>query len=629
MSEELQELMHSNPEWYKNLQFDAAKKFIQDNINSASRSFIAVGYYLKYIKDNKMYVEDGYSGILEFAQAEFGISKSWASKWMSINDKFSVNGNSPILLQQYQNFSSSKLSEMLYLTDEQLEQVAITTTRAEIRDIGKPIEQDKSVSHAKTEPSCFIRDDINKGSEKDLKCSGGISEDCKTCDKLVTEKVAISQVEPEPSPVIDKLSDCPPDIKQCVRQEWGLEPDEQKKGSAECKKCWKDWEKFHSVNKQPEDVNTVPKNIDSEPDIDDEFLKCSHNHELQCNIDNVVKVAATMDDVDCNGVCCWNCNENCGEKCNSAVEHQYKENDIPEIVNNEHEIVDNKPEIVDDVDESVTEIAETVIEEPESVIPERECSNCNYNTITPKEYYIDHPDTDIFPCNDCNDMLNHWEPKVDGLELVCFNREEGWHKEIIIDDPEPVETVEADIIQTVPDELPKPIFSAKYHLKEAIQREEEQLKQLGETWKAKQPDTFLKHQTILIALKCHLTDMEYPDPVPSKPVQPELPILKNNDQRKDWIDAYNTWPIWIDQKETGERYYRYDFDNGESFVIRVSLHHSWEHGKYTKTTSYGKEEYYILTNTKKYDHEPDNKTFCECSTNKSFMTEYLKDLQKK
>lgn len=111
------------------------KDLIKDNINNAAKCFVSIGYYLKYVRDNELFKEDGYSGILEFAQMEFGISKSWASRWMSINDRFSVNGNSPILQEKYRGFSRGKLSEMLYLTDEQLEQVAISATRAEIRQI--------------------------------------------------------------------------------------------------------------------------------------------------------------------------------------------------------------------------------------------------------------------------------------------------------------------------------------------------------------------------------------------------------------------------------------------------------------------------------------------------------------
>ena len=79
MNEEMQNLMDSNLEWYKELQYQDVKVYIRDNINSASRSFVAIGYYLKYVRDNQLFKEDGYSGISEFAKAEFGISPAQAS----------------------------------------------------------------------------------------------------------------------------------------------------------------------------------------------------------------------------------------------------------------------------------------------------------------------------------------------------------------------------------------------------------------------------------------------------------------------------------------------------------------------------------------------------------------------
>jgi hypothetical protein len=177
-----------NLEWYQGtIKLDDVKSFIRANINSASRSFVAVGYYLKYIRDKQLFSQDGYSSIWEFAQGEFGISKPQASKFMAINDKFSVNSNSPILLEQYKDFSSSKLQEMLYLTDNQLEQVTIGTTVAEIREIKNP---EKTVSTSKQD--CFIKNQINETGEDGLKCSGTGWAECKDCDK--------SKQEPEPKP---------------------------------------------------------------------------------------------------------------------------------------------------------------------------------------------------------------------------------------------------------------------------------------------------------------------------------------------------------------------------------------------------------------------------------------------
>lgn len=114
--------------------------------------------------------------------------------------------------------------------------------------------------------------------------------------------------------------------------------------------------------------------------------------------------------------------------------------------------------------------------------------------------------------------------------------------------------------------------------------------------------------------------------VDTNQAQPELPKLRNNDQRKEFIDNYENWKVWIDNKETGERYYRYDFDNGDSFVVKVYFHKCFDYwntagGSYEShyKDGYGSEEYYLLK---------EGKYFKDCLTNKSQLIEYLKNLQK-
>ena len=126
--------------WYKNVSYDDAKIFIRTNIESAARSFIAIGYYLKLIRDGELYREEGHENIWDFAMAEYGISKSTASRYMSMNDRFSLDGNSPIVDQKYKDFEKSKLQEMLSLTDEQLEQVTPEMRVQEIRAMRQPKE---------------------------------------------------------------------------------------------------------------------------------------------------------------------------------------------------------------------------------------------------------------------------------------------------------------------------------------------------------------------------------------------------------------------------------------------------------------------------------------------------------
>lgn len=117
--------------------------------------------------------------------------------------------------------------------------------------------------------------------------------------------------------------------------------------------------------------------------------------------------------------------------------------------------------------------------------------------------------------------------------------------------------------------------------------------------------------------------------------QPELLILKNNDQRKEFIDNYTSWPIWIEQELTGERYYKYDLTDKVSIVVKVSRKHIWENYKQSDKIDFSNEEYYLHGVLTQYGvkgnqfKEDSTRTFAECSCNKSTLIDYLKECQKK
>lgn len=46
-----------------------------------------------------------------------------------------------------------------------------------------------------------------------------------------------------------------------------------------------------------------------------------------------------------------------------------------------------------------------------------------------------------------------------------------------------------------------------------------------------------------------------------------LPIMKNNDQRKEWLRNYKAWGVWYEDKNIGVKYYKYDFENGARLII--------------------------------------------------------------
>lgn len=126
--------------WYEGVSLEDAEIYIQANLKSAARSVIAIGYYLKCVHRNELFKEAGYKDICEYAKDRFGFSASTTSRYMTRNDKFSVNGNSPILDDKYKDFNKSQLQEMLSLDAEQLEKVTPDMTVVQIREMKRPKE---------------------------------------------------------------------------------------------------------------------------------------------------------------------------------------------------------------------------------------------------------------------------------------------------------------------------------------------------------------------------------------------------------------------------------------------------------------------------------------------------------
>ena len=87
--------------WYEKLNYTETKDIIKEKLQNMSRDFVAIGFYLKLIRDKSLFLEDGYKSIWEFAEDNYGIKRSTASRWMAMNDRFSKNGNTPILSEEY------------------------------------------------------------------------------------------------------------------------------------------------------------------------------------------------------------------------------------------------------------------------------------------------------------------------------------------------------------------------------------------------------------------------------------------------------------------------------------------------------------------------------------------------
>lgn len=113
------------------------KSKIKDKLNETTNNFIIIGYYLKQVRDSGAYIQDGYHNMEEFAQGEYRLSASTASRFMDINTRFSQGGNSLQIKDEYCNYGYSKLQEMLTVKESDMELITLDTTVTQIRELKK------------------------------------------------------------------------------------------------------------------------------------------------------------------------------------------------------------------------------------------------------------------------------------------------------------------------------------------------------------------------------------------------------------------------------------------------------------------------------------------------------------
>lgn len=120
---------------------------IKEKLNETANNFIIIGYYMKQVRDSGAYIQDGYRNIEEFAQGEYRLSASTASRFMDINTKFSLGGNSMQIKEEFQSFGYSKLQEMLTVKEDDIELITEDATVAQIREL-KRIEKEEEKAEA-------------------------------------------------------------------------------------------------------------------------------------------------------------------------------------------------------------------------------------------------------------------------------------------------------------------------------------------------------------------------------------------------------------------------------------------------------------------------------------------------
>lgn len=122
------------------------KEAFDAEIKMQANSFVKVGYLLKVARDTNILYESGYGTVAEFAWNEYHLKKDAVSRYIAINDKFSVNGYSERIQDEYSEYGLAKLGEMLTLPEAVVEMMSPKLTRESIQELKRDLKEEEKIS---------------------------------------------------------------------------------------------------------------------------------------------------------------------------------------------------------------------------------------------------------------------------------------------------------------------------------------------------------------------------------------------------------------------------------------------------------------------------------------------------
>lgn len=143
-----------------------------------------------------------------------------------------------------------------------------------------------------------------------------------------------------------------------------------------------------------------------------------------------------------------------------------------------------------------------------------------------------------------------------------------------------------------------------------------------------QNDIRIRKQKILVAaLAGYIHDLDTVMNPPEEPKQPELPKLKNNDQRKEWLRNYKDWGLWYHDDRIDVNYYKYDFEDGSRLIVAEypKRKYYWNSGE-LEDSHY----FHLLEKNKKYygREKTFDQQYVHTEDSETHLVEFLKNLQK-
>lgn len=127
------------------MKIDTYKEFktaLDTELKNQAEGFVRTGYLLKKARDTEILKESGYTSVAEFAAQEYGLSKDIVSRYIAINDRYSVNGYSEQLQEKYKGYGVAKLQEMLVLPDSIVGLTSPEMSKREIQTVKKEYKEE-------------------------------------------------------------------------------------------------------------------------------------------------------------------------------------------------------------------------------------------------------------------------------------------------------------------------------------------------------------------------------------------------------------------------------------------------------------------------------------------------------
>lgn len=126
--------------------YETYKEAFDTEVRRTELGFVRIGYMLRVAKDTDILKESGYATMEEFAWNEYRLDKSQTSRFIKINQRFSVDGYSDQLQERFRGFGVAKLGEMLTLPAEVIEILSPKLSRSDIQDIKREIQEEQNVT---------------------------------------------------------------------------------------------------------------------------------------------------------------------------------------------------------------------------------------------------------------------------------------------------------------------------------------------------------------------------------------------------------------------------------------------------------------------------------------------------